>query len=109
MTGRTKARTLILGAALAAGPLLGEEPVRSATWEAYCTVCHGVDGRGETEEGKKKKARNLADPRWLATVSDGRLESSVRRGRDRMPAFGKKLTDEQIKALVAEVRALAPR
>jgi cytochrome c oxidase cbb3-type subunit 3 len=100
---------MLLGAALSAGPLLGEEPVRSATWESYCSVCHGTDGRGETEEGKKKKARNLADPRWLATVSDSRLESSVRRGRDKMPAFGKKLSEEQIKALVAEVRALAPR
>lgn len=99
----------VLGACLAAGPVLGEESGRSATWEAYCSVCHGPDGKSQTEEGQKKKARNLADARWLATVSDARLEGSIRRGRDRMPAFGKKLSDEQVKALVAEVRALAPR
>ncbi|HYN43535.1 MAG TPA: c-type cytochrome [Thermoanaerobaculia bacterium] len=93
--------------ALLALPLAAEEPPkRSAAWEANCTVCHGDDGRSQTEEGKKKKARNLADPKWLASVSDGRLTSSIQRGRDKMPAFGRKLSEEQVKALVAEVREL---
>lgn len=109
MNAKTGLSALALGACLVAGPLLGEESGRSATWEAYCSVCHGPDGKSQTEEGKKKRARNLTDARWLATVSDARLEGSIRRGRDKMPAFGKKLSDEQVKALVAEVRALAPR
>lgn len=92
---------------LLAAPAIAEEPKRSALWEAYCIVCHGPDGRAETEEGRKKKARNLSDARWQATVSDDRLISSIRRGRDNMPTFGKKLNEEQIKALVAEVRSLA--
>lgn len=102
-------RTALLLPALAllALPVSAQEPKRSATWEGYCSVCHGPDGRSQTEEGQKKKARNLADAKWQATVSDGRLESSIKRGHDRMPAFGKKLSEEQIKALVAEVRALA--
>jgi cytochrome c oxidase cbb3-type subunit 3 len=94
--------------ALLALPLSAQEPPkRSALWGAYCTACHGEDGRSQTEEGLKKRARNLADPRWQETVADSRLESSIRRGRDRMPAFGKKLSDEQTKALVAEIRSLA--
>lgn len=88
-------------------PALAEEPKRSALWEAHCMVCHGPDGRADTEEGRKKKARNLSDARWQATVSDDRLRNSIRRGRDDMPTFGKKLSDEQIRALVAEVRTLA--
>jgi mono/diheme cytochrome c family protein len=100
-------KRLLLAAALLTLPVAAEEPPkRSAAWEANCTVCHGDDGRGQTEEGKRKKARNLADPKWLASVSDGRLASSIKRGYDRMPAFGRKLSDEQVKALVAEVRAL---
>lgn len=100
-------KRLLLAAALFTLPVAAEEPPkRSAAWEANCTVCHGDDGRGQTEEGKKKKARNLADPRWLASVSDGRLASSIKRGHDRMPAFGRKLSDEQVKALVAQIRAL---
>jgi cytochrome c oxidase cbb3-type subunit 3 len=102
-------RTVLLLPALAllALPLSAQEPPkRSATWEGYCSVCHGDDGRAQTEEGLKKKARNLADAKWQATVSDGRLESSIKRGHDKMPAFGKKLSEEQVKALVAEIRSL---
>lgn len=101
--------TLVLAAVVPVGPVRAEGGRRSAAWEAYCTVCHGADGRAATDEGRKRKARNLADPAWQATVSDARLESSIRRGRDQMPAFGRKLGDEQIKALVAEIRTLSPR
>lgn len=101
-------RTALLAAlALLALPLAAQDPPkRSAAWEANCSVCHGDDGRSQTEEGRNKRARDLADPKWQASVSDGRLSSSIRRGHDRMPAFGRKLSDEQVKALVAEIRAL---
>ena len=91
---------------LLATPVLAEEPKRSPVWESLCASCHGTDGKANTDEGKKKKARNLADARWQASVSDDRLASSIRRGHEEMPAFGKKLNAEQIKALVAEVRSL---
>ncbi len=95
---------------LLARPLAAQEPPkRSAAWDANCTVCHGEDGRSLTEEGRKKKARDLADPKWQASVSDDRLTSSIKRGHDRMPAFGRKLSDEQVKALVAEIRALVKK
>lgn len=99
----------VLGAFLLAGPMRAEGPGRSPTWDAYCSVCHGPDGKSNTEEGQKRNARNLTDARWLASVTDSRLEGSIRRGRDKMPAFGRKLSAEQIKALVAEIRALAPK
>jgi cytochrome c6 len=104
---RTIGWTLSFG--LLAAPALGQEPKRSAAWEMHCIICHGPDGKANTEEGKKKMARNLADARWQATVSDARLEGSIKRGRDKMPTFGKKLNEAQIKALVAEVRALASK
>ncbi len=88
-------------------PAAAEEPKRSALFTEYCVVCHGADGKAQTEEGKKKMARNLTDARWQASVSDERLHNSIRRGRDNMPSFGKKLNEEQIKALIAEVRSLA--
>jgi mono/diheme cytochrome c family protein len=103
---RSAAVALVL---LLAAPAVAEGPNASALWDAYCMVCHGDDGRADTEEGRKKKARNLTDARWQATVSDDRLVSSIRRGRDNMPTFGKKLNAEQIKALVAHVRTLAAK
>ena len=100
---------LLAAGLLAASDAQGQEAKRSAAWQTYCMACHGPDGKAQTEEGKKKGARNLTDPRWQATVSDARLESSVKRGRDKMPSFGKKLTEEQVRALVAEVRGLAAK
>lgn len=101
-------RTALLSAlAFLALPLAAQEPPkRSALWQANCSVCHGDDGRARTEEGRKKMARNLTDPKWQETVSDGRLTGSIKRGHDQMPAFGRKLSDEQVKALVAEIRSL---
>ena len=101
---------VLAAAALLALPLVAQEPPkRSAVWEANCSVCHGDDGRAQTEEGLKKRARNLSDPKWQESVSDGRLTSSIKRGHDKMPAFGRKLSDEQVKALLAEIRALVKK
>jgi len=105
-------KNAVLAAVLLAVPVLpaaAEEPKRSALWEANCTVCHGEDGRAQTEEGRKKKARNLADPRWQESVSDDRLLRSITRGREDMPSFGRKLSEEQIKALIAEIRSFVPK
>ena len=98
-----------LAAFLLAAPALAQGPKRSPVWESLCSSCHGPDGSANTEEGKKKKARNLADARWQASVSDDRLASSIRRGREEMPSFGRKLNEEQVKALVAEVRTLVTK
>ncbi len=105
-TGAVVAAVLL---ALPAPPAAAEEPERSALWETHCMVCHGMDGRAETEEGRKKKARNLTDAKWQATVTDERLSRSIHRGHENMPAFGKKLNDAQIKALLVEVRSLAAK
>ena len=71
-----------------------------------CARCHGADGRGETPMGKLFGATNLADAGWWKRerVSEKRLASSIRDGRKQMPAFGKKLSTEEIAALVALVK-----
>ena len=102
------------GLALFAGAILMAPGVwaqatagRSEVYETQCAVCHGVDGKSQTEEGRKKKARDLSNAKWQSTVADDRLVRSITKGREKMPAFGKKLTPEEIRALVKEVRVLA--
>src|SRR5215210_7905293 len=70
-----------------------------------CARCHGADGRGETPMGKVFGATNLADAGWWKRerVNEKRLAVSIRDGRGQMPAFGKKLSKEEINALVALV------
>jgi cbb3-type cytochrome c oxidase subunit III len=71
-----------------------------------CARCHGADGRGQTPMGKVFGATNLADAHWWKKerVSEKRLTASIRDGRGQMPAFGKKLSKEDIAALVAYMK-----
>ena len=94
---------------LAAAPAAVAADARSENFQTYCSVCHGDDGKGQTEEGKKKGARDLTNARWQDKVDDARLVKSVTKGHDKMPAFEKKLSADEIKALVAEVRTLAKK
>jgi mono/diheme cytochrome c family protein len=94
---------------LAAAPAVVAADARSENWQTNCSVCHGDDGKGQTEEGKKKGARDLTNAKWQDKVDDGRLIRSVTKGHDKMPAFEKKLSADEIKALVAEVRTLAKK
>ena len=79
-----------------AGALFGSE----------CATCHGKDGKAKTFKAKLKHARNLTDIQWQAEATDERLYNSIHNGKGKMPAFGKKLSDPQINALVGYVRTL---
>lgn len=71
-----------------------------------CARCHGGDGRAETAQGELYGATNLADADWWNAKhpSNKRLTNSIVNGRSGMPAFGKRLSKDQIAALVAYVR-----
>ncbi len=105
---KKNAAAALTAALLAAAPAAAAD-ARSESFQTYCSVCHGDDGRGQTEEGKKKGARDLTNARWQDKVDDARLVRSVTKGHDKMPAFEKKLSADEIKALVAEVRTLAKK
>ncbi|HMG75641.1 MAG TPA: cytochrome c [Pyrinomonadaceae bacterium] len=77
-----------------------------ALFASECATCHGKDGQAKTFKAKFNHARNLTDAKWQAEVTDERLYNSIHNGKGKMPAFGKKLSDSQINALVAFVRTL---
>jgi cytochrome c6 len=77
-----------------------------ALFTKECATCHGKDGQAKTFKAKFNHARNLTDAKWQAEVTDERLFNSIHNGKGKMPAFGKKLSDSQINALVAFVRTL---
>jgi mono/diheme cytochrome c family protein len=77
----------------------------SETFSTYCAVCHGDDGKAQTEKGKEKGARDFTNKKWQKSVDDERLEKSIVNGKGKMPAFKGKLEDAQIKDLVKEVRS----
>ena len=82
-----------------------------ALWDANCAQCHGKDGRADTKMGKAVSAKDLTDPAVQAAFSDAKATDSIKNGvkeggKTTMKAFAGKLTDDDIKALVAYVRTL---
>jgi mono/diheme cytochrome c family protein len=67
-------------------------------------MCHGADGKGNPQ---MKNVRDLTDAAWQRKVSDEQFIRTIKNGKKPMPAYGAKMSDEQIKAVVAYVRSLA--
>lgn len=76
------------------------------TFDAQCAKCHGKDGRAHTARGRLSHARDMTNASWQNEVSDERLFNSINKGKGKMPAYGKKLSEDQIDALVRYVRQL---
>ncbi len=75
------------------------------TFGDRCARCHGADGRGQTILGGMLGVPNFTDEKWWKEEkSDKHLINSVTEGKDEMPAFGKKLSKQEITALVFYVR-----
>ena len=82
----------------------------SATWNTNCASCHGKDGSGNTMMGKKLAVKDYRDAKVQAAFSDAEAERAIKEGvkengKEKMKAFGSKLSDADIKALVAYIRA----
>jgi mono/diheme cytochrome c family protein len=78
----------------------------AVTYSRNCASCHGKDGRSKSVKGKLRHARDLTDARWQEDATDERIFNSIENGRGKMPAFKRKLTNEQIESLVSYVRGL---
>lgn len=69
-----------------------------STFGQFCATCHGADGRGNQMLG----APDLTNDIWLYGGNKEELTRTIMWGRTGvMPAFGERLTDTQIKLLVA--------
>ncbi len=73
-------------------------------WDNHCEVCHGKDGRAQTEQGKAMHARNLTDGKWQKKVTDEKIAKTIKKGHEKMPAFENKLSQTEVDALVAYIR-----
>ena len=76
-----------------------------ASYKAKCAACHGPDGAGATTAGKKLGAKDLHSPAVTA-MTDAELLDITKNGKEKMPAYGKSLTDDQIKSLIKYIRTL---
>jgi cytochrome c553 len=82
-----------------------------ANWTKHCASCHGKDGKGQTKAGKKVGARDQTDPRYQEAFTDEMMIRAIKDGvkdkdKEKMKPFADKLTDDEVKALVAFIRTL---
>jgi len=108
-----KTRTT-LAAALAiavAAPLVAE--TADNNWAKLCAACHGKDGAGHTRAGKKLDVKDLTAAANQKMFTDDDAFAALKKGltapdgAEKMKPFADKLSDDEIKALVTYVRALA--
>ena len=80
-------------------------------WNKDCAQCHGKTGAADTKMGKKLNAKDLTDAKTQASFTDAEAAKAIKEGMKEngktvMKAFGDKLSDEEVAALVAYVRTL---
>ena len=81
-----------------------------ANYDRHCAKCHGPDGKGQTRMGRQAGVKDYTDPKVQAEMKDEEAFKSIKEGqtvngKEAMKPFGDKVSDEEIKALVAYVRA----
>lgn len=90
---------------LAASTMCMAQGSGADTYKAKCAMCHGADGTGNTPAGKSMKVRSFSSPE-VVKMSDDDLIAVTASGKAKMPAYKGKLTDAQIKDVVAYIRTL---
>ena len=74
-----------------------------------CVQCHGETGKGDGPDAAMyyPSPASLIDSKRMSGVTDGELFYEISEGRKPMPAFKKRLTEEQRWQLVLFVRSLS--
>jgi len=84
------------------------------TWKAKCASCHGADGKGQTDQGKKMGIADYTDAAWQKAHSEADVKKAITDGvtrekdgkKQEMEPYKDKLDAAQIDQLVALVRSL---
>jgi mono/diheme cytochrome c family protein len=80
----------------------GDLDLSEIAWERNCAVCHGRTGRGDGPQGPMMRAPDLTRTDWQEKVSDQDILETIRKGRNKMPAFD--LPEQALKGLVQRIR-----
>jgi len=105
MAGLSLALVLFIANSLALGQT--EAPDSAALYKKKCSMCHGQDGKGFSA----MKTPDFTSADWQSARSDEEITDVVKSGKKGtpMPAFGTKLSEDEIKAVVAHVRTFGKK
>jgi cytochrome c6 len=105
-----KTKLVVLVGILAAGIPAALAADAKANWTDHCAKCHGETGKGDTKIGKKMKVKDYSDPAVQAQLKDDAMIEATLKGvtvdgKEKMKAFGDKLSPDEAKDLVALIRS----
>jgi len=110
-------KTIAIPACVAAAIVLAAAPRLSAdakdNWTKNCAACHGPDGAGHTKAGRMAQVKDMTSADYQKSFTDEQATKQIKEGfkdssgKERMKAFADKLSDGEVKALVAYVRSLS--
>lgn len=107
-------KKLALLAVLTAAPTLVLAATVAENWDTNCASCHGKDGKGATRAGRTAGVKDFTDAAYQKEITDAKAVDQIKNGmkdkdgKEKMKAYGDKLNDEEIKALIALIRTFAP-
>lgn len=106
-------RLLLLGSSILVVPSLASAADAAANWKKDCQKCHAADGSASGPMGKKLKLRNYTDPAVQADMSDEDIIEAIKvgfkedgTGKERMPSYAEKYSEEEIIALKELIRGM---
>jgi mono/diheme cytochrome c family protein len=89
----------------------GDADNGAALYKRYCSGCHGADGRGGAHTFMPH-VQNLTEKDYIELVPDGYLYQVIAEGGEAvgknsyMPAWESTLSEQDIKDIIAHIRAL---
>lgn len=105
----------ILALTVASPAFAADNAAVVANYGKHCASCHGKDGKGQTTMGKKVGCRDYTDAKVVAEIKDDEALKLVKEGlkdkagKELMKPFNGKLTDDEIKSLVAYMKAFGKK
>ena len=80
-----------------------------ALYVEKCANCHGETGKGDGHDAAlyDPAPSNFTDPQAMRSVTDGEMFYKISEGRRPMPAYKKKLTEQQRWELILLIRSFA--
>lgn len=77
-------------------------------YKAKCTGCHGPDGTAATAAGKATKTPSICTDE-AKKATDAAWTEVITKGKNKMPSYDKKLTEAEIKDVIAYMRSLCKK
>jgi len=101
---------LMAAVGLPALPVVAEIDM-APLWRQNCQRCHAADGSAQNAMGRRLQIRDYRDAEVQAAMTDEEIitattDGVTKDGKEVMPAYKDKLTEEQIAGFVAYIRAM---